>query len=94
MARPAASYRGARRNYALRELKTVWGPEYYYAKHRANYIRRTVLSRTPSRYHPIKEMRDYAKTMGAKMTAGARTFVSGMKKVVLTASMRKSGRGQ
>lgn len=33
MAREADSYRGARRNKVLRELKTTWGPQHYYEAH-------------------------------------------------------------
>jgi len=31
--RDGSTYRGARRNKCLRELKTVWGPHWYYEKH-------------------------------------------------------------
>ena len=30
--RAASTYRKARRNRCLRELKTTWGPEFYYAR--------------------------------------------------------------
>lgn len=88
--RSADTYRGARRNKCLRELKTVWNQTWYYEGHRAHYGRVTMLSRTPSRYHPMKEMRDYAKSMGAKMTAGIRAVA---KKASLSITMRPTGRG-
>jgi hypothetical protein len=31
--RAASTYRGYRRNVCLRELKTTWGPRFYYEKH-------------------------------------------------------------
>lgn len=91
--RKAATYRGARRNYALRELKTTWSDRWYYDKHRANYQRRTILSRSPSRYHPLKDMRDYLQSIGGKMTAGARAFVSKKKTQLVSANARKGARG-
>lgn len=90
MARALDSYRGARRNECLRgAVKGVWGPKWYYALHSASYHRRTILSRTPSKYHPLKAMRDYvvdkAKTiMERRQAAGAR----------LGLRMRGSSRGQ
>jgi hypothetical protein len=34
MARDRSTYRSSRRNYCIRELKTVWGPNWYYKDHR------------------------------------------------------------
>lgn len=34
MARDAQTYRGARRNACIRELKGEWGPAWYYTQHR------------------------------------------------------------
>lgn len=42
------TYRAARRNYALRELKAVWGPQYYYHKHNPQR-RRGIVSRILSK---------------------------------------------
>lgn len=58
MARPSGSYRGARRNLCLRELKTTWGPEFYYNGHHAKERRATILRKAPSRYHPMKAVHD------------------------------------
>lgn len=33
MARDASTYRGARRNYCIRERKMMWGPDWYYSGH-------------------------------------------------------------
>lgn len=34
MAREASTYRGARRNFCIRDRKMVWGPDWYYGQHR------------------------------------------------------------
>jgi hypothetical protein len=73
--RAADTYRGARRNLCFRVQKGVWSDKWYYERHSANYSRRTILSRKPSRYHPMKEMRDYLQKIGGKMTAGVRAVV-------------------
>lgn len=33
MARDASTYRGARRNYCIRERHLMWGPDWYYKAH-------------------------------------------------------------
>lgn len=38
--RDASTYRGARRNRCIRELKSVWGPEFYYARFDQSALKR------------------------------------------------------
>jgi hypothetical protein len=75
MARAAETYRGARRNACIRELKGVWGPSWYYSKHNAKYRRGTALSKTPSRYHPLQVIGDFLKSKG-KSSPGKKVGMS------------------
>jgi hypothetical protein len=65
--RPAETYRGARRNMVLRtEPKSVWGPNCYFGRHRANYGRMTVLLRKPSKYHPLEAAKEFLRSLGER----------------------------
>jgi hypothetical protein len=65
--RKAETYRGARRNYCLRELGTTWGhPRFYHPKFKPNHIRHTVLSREPSRYHPLDTAGRHLRLLGKR----------------------------
>jgi hypothetical protein len=67
MARDAFTYRAARRNDCLRRTRPgVWGDHLYYSQHRATYHRRTVLSRRPSRYHPLAAIGEYLVSLGKR----------------------------
>jgi len=68
MARDPSTYRAARRNLALRTLKTVWGPEFYYAGHRLTAHKRGAvpLSRRPSRYHLMEMAGTFLRSLGKR----------------------------
>lgn len=72
--RAASTYRGARRNLVLRDLKTVWGPDWYYKQHDAKFGRTTVLSRHPSRHHPIDGLYYAWQKMKAQVREQKRVF--------------------
>lgn len=92
MARDPATYRGARRNRCLRELKTTWGPKFYYAGHDYDYLvnlgrykRATILRQEPSRYHPSAALkRAFPKVMERAARFAAR----------IATRARSAGRGQ
>ena len=84
--RDGSTYRAARRNAAR---GGVWSDENYYEKHLAKYGRRTVLRKRPSRYHPLKSIKEYLAGIGAKMSPAR------LRVVVEPATRARSGsRGQ
>ena len=65
MARIASSYRAARRNECLRgETRGIWGsPRFYYPEFEPKRWRVTMLSRRPSKYHPLADARAYLRSV-------------------------------
>lgn len=97
--RDASSYRAARRNDILRgDPQRVWGQQHYFSRHKAHYGRATVLSKNPSRYHPVSDLRAHAirrrpDIRAVPSLADARDWLKRMAATAAQAMMAKSRTG-
>ncbi|HVM96155.1 MAG TPA: hypothetical protein VMT89_07185 [Candidatus Acidoferrales bacterium] len=78
--RDGSTYRGARRNKCLRELKTVWGPHWYYEGH------------GQTARHKQRSQKKKAAKLAAQSAVQSAKFVTAHTPKALR--IRREGRGQ